>query len=310
LAFAGAGFALLFVIPVSGCGSQADPQRPEPIISIGQAIVLGLVEGITEYLPVSSTGHLVITARFLGLDESSLADKSQQDAVKAYEIVIQFGAILAVLILYSARVGEMVLGVVGKNPAGRRLLINIVIAFVPAAVLGLLLSRFINDHLQSTGPVAAALLVGGAGMVLFERSPWAGKSRSAGMPLNRLEPMTALCIGLCQCLSLWPGTSRSMVTIVGALILGLSAAAAAEFSFLLGLATLSAATFYKLWKTGPGLILHIGMPAIIIGVIVSGLAAAVAVQAFVQYLNKRGLEPFGWYRIALGLLLMLVMFRA
>lgn len=210
------------------------------------AIVLGLVEGITEYLPISSTGHLIITSSLLGLDGGAT-----KQAVDDFNIVIQGGAILAVLGLYRARVMQMLRGVFGKDPAGLRLFVNLVVAFLPAAVVGFLLHDLIERYLFFPVPVLMALAVGGVYMMALEQ--W--RRGRFGIPShgNRrgVEDVTikqAFGIGCLQCVAMWPGTSRSMMTITGGYLAGLAPAAAAEFSFLLGLPTLGAASVYSLLK--------------------------------------------------------------
>jgi undecaprenyl-diphosphatase len=262
--------------------------------------VLGLVEGVTEFLPVSSTGHLILADEFLGLRDEARLTSSQLDAVEAYEIVIQSGAILAVIWLYRRRLADMVRGVLGGSTDGRRLLTAIIVAFLPTAVVGLLLHDFIKAHLQSTWPVVAALAVGGVAMIAFERSAAARSARTHGKALEGISYKTAFVIGCVQCLALWPGTSRSMATIVGGLALGLAPVAAAEFSFLLGLPTLLAATALKALKEGRNLVTQIEPLPLTVGLVVAAVSAGIAVSALVQYLNRRGLQPFGWYRIALA----------
>ncbi|MBX3360991.1 MAG: undecaprenyl-diphosphate phosphatase [Phycisphaeraceae bacterium] len=211
-----------------------------------QAIILGLVEGITEYLPVSSTGHLILAAAFLKLD-----DPSVKSSVDAFNIVIQ-GAILAVLGLYFPRVLSMLRGLIGKDRDGLRLAINILIAFLPAAVLGVLLDDWISSKLFSPGPVIAALIVGGVYMIALDiwrkkkHPPVAADAPQPGLDINDLTPTKALIIGVVQCIAMWPGTSRSMMTITAGVMAGLRPAKAAEFSFLLGLPTLGGACCYKL----------------------------------------------------------------
>ncbi|MBC7771140.1 MAG: undecaprenyl-diphosphate phosphatase, partial [Pyrinomonadaceae bacterium] len=218
-----------------------------------QALILGLVEGITEYLPVSSTGHLIIVSSLLGLGDP--ANPDHKAAIDAFNIVVQGGAILAVLGLYWPRVVQMLRGLTGKDPAGFRLMVNLFVAFLPAAFLGLLLHKWIEKHLFFTGPVVGALIVGGIYMMFIEQ--WRlgrfgrGPTRGIGGKGLGIEDITlgkALFIGLLQCFGLWPGTSRSMMTITGGIITGLRPSAAAEFSFLLGLPTLGAATVYSLYK--------------------------------------------------------------
>lgn len=274
------------------------------------AVLLGLVEGITEYLPVSSTGHLIITSALLGLN-----DPKSKDAIDAFGIVIQGGAILAVLALYFPRFVQMFKGLLGKDPAGLRLLANIIIAFIPAALVGVILSKAIKIHLFHPTPVVLALLVGGLYMIGVEQ--WRRgrfcrprfSTREHG--LEDMTPLHALFIGCLQILALWPGTSRSMMTITAGYFTGLRPAAAAEFSFLLGMPTLLAATLYTLYKDAsdssragtPNFYQSLGATPVIIGVLVSALAAAVAVKWLVAFLNKHGLTGFGVYRIVLGITL-------
>jgi undecaprenyl-diphosphatase len=288
-------------------------------MQIWQAVVLGIVEGVTEYLPVSSTGHLIVASGLMGIDQGPAGE-----ATKAFEVVIQAGAILAVVGLYWSRFVRMLRGLLGRDAAGLRLFLNIVIAFVPAAVLGLALNHWIKKHLFFTAPVALALGLGGVYMLVLssrranreEGLPQAaGAGAAAGAPLRGIDELTwvdALTIGVLQCAALWPGTSRSMMTITGGMIVGLSATAAAEFSFLLGVPTLLAAAGYDLFKdlyqaqkTGaPNLFEVLGPGPCIVGVLVAAISAALAVRWLVGVLNRRGLAPFGWYRLVACVLLM------
>lgn len=254
------------------------------------AAILGLVEGLTEYLPVSSTGHLVLAAHWLGLEG---------EAVKTFEIVIQAGAILAVLGLYRGRVAQMWNGLSGRDGAGLRLLVNIVVAFCPAIVAGLLFETKIKEQLFAPAPVAAALVVGGVVMIVLDLTLRKKRERD-GRPLEALGIPGAIAIGLIQCLALWPGTSRSLVTILGGLAVGLAPIAAAEFSFLLALPTLGAATVHDAVKYGSELTTAVGPLALVIGLLVAAISAAIAVKAFVAWLVRHGLAPFGVYRLILG----------
>ena len=249
------------------------------------AAILGLVEGITEYLPVSSTGHLILTSALLGLDGAG---------IDAFNIVIQGGAILAVLGLYRVRVLGMVQGLIGQNPEGRRLLVRLLIAFAPAAILGPLLDDTIETTLFQPVPVLAALGIGGLIMLKLGQ----GRADSSDTDPADLPLRAALLIGLAQCIAMWPGTSRSMVTLAAGVALGLRPARAAEFSFLLGLPTLGGACVYKLLKDGDT-VLALGTPSLVVGILVATVSAAFAVRWLVGFLTNRGLAPFGWYRLAL-----------
>ena len=258
-----------------------------------QAALLGLVEGLTEYLPVSSTGHLILVQRALGLEASA--------AHNAFAICIQAGAIAAVALLYRERILQMSRGLVGSDPAGRRLFLRVIAAFVPAAVLGKLFDEKIEEWLFGLWPVVAAWAVGGA-VILFVARKRAGVDPLRGKPLEELSIGGAVVIGLVQCLAMWPGTSRSLATILGGLGLGLALPAALEFSFLLGLVTLSAATAYKGLKDGSTMVNELGLSAIAIGFVVAAASAWASVRWMVGYLERRGLALFGWWRLALAAL--------
>ncbi|MBP3498927.1 MAG: undecaprenyl-diphosphate phosphatase [Akkermansia sp.] len=269
-------------------------------MTILQSLILGLVEGLTEYLPVSSTGHLIITQYLLGLEES--------DALNAYSVCIQSGAILAVLNLYFARVREMWRGVCGKNPAGLKLGINLLLGFIPAMVIGFFLAKPIKDFLFNAETVLVTWALGGIVILIFVRySMKTGKGRRHdGIELEDMSWKQALTVGFMQCIAMCPGTSRSLMTMLGGLMTGLSMAAAVEFSFLLGLITLGAATVYDFMKYGSNMVAEIGWGAMLAGTFMSWLSAIIAVKWMVSYLKKHGLSLFGWYRIAAALV-MLVM---
>lgn len=260
------------------------------------AVVLGIVEGLTEYLPVSSTGHLVLAGHFLGL-------RDDDPATSSFEIVVQLGAILAVVAHYRALLVDRIRGVFKRDLAARRLLLAIAVAFAPTAIAGLLLRKTIKAHLFGPVPVAVALVVGGAAMVAVER--WLRHEGRRGEDgLERVTPRRALAVGLGQCISLWPGASRAMCTIVAGQLVGLSTATAAEFSFLLALPTLGAATLYEAYKARSVLAAHVGGVSLLVGMVVSFLVAWAVIATFLKYLRTRGLEPFGWYRIVVGIVVL------
>ena len=266
------------------------------MIQPGDAAVLGVVEGLTEFLPISSTGHLILAAHCLNL---------HGDAVKTFEVVIQGGALAAVLGLYRARVRSMWRGLFGQDADGRRLLANLCISFLPAAASGALLHRAIKARLFSIWPVVAALAAGG--LLMIGVDGWL--RRGAASPIKTLPSLTmrdALLIGIAQCFSLWPGTSRAMVTILAAMLLGFPAAAAAEYSFLLALPTLGAATVFDLASGYQALWQEAGGLSLLSGFLAAAVVAAVAVRGFIRYVTRRGLAPFGWYRLGLAAVVWMV----
>lgn len=276
------------------------------------AAILGLVEGITEFLPVSSTGHLIIAAALLGLDRPPETKR----AVDAFNIVIQGGAILAVLSLYWPRVVQMFKGLIGRNELGLKLLINLIVAFAPAALLGVLLNDWIQAHLFFPVPVMAALALGGVAMILigrWQRRHFHGDEHvepidaRAYVAIEHLTWRRALIIGLLQCVAMWPGASRSMMTIVGGMLVGLKPRQAAEFSFLLGLPTLGAACAYSAFRnfTGDGtnMLESLGVGPMVLGIVIATISAAIAVKWLVGFLTRHGLALFGWYRLALCIVL-------
>lgn len=296
--------------------SVSVPGDQVPVPSVLDAVVLGLVEGITEFLPVSSTGHLIIATKWLGLESEALVSVAGREAktitftaaADAYIVIIQIGAIAAVALLYWRRVRDIVLGLVGLNPAGFRLGMRVLVACLPPAVLGLALGDWIDAHLFSVGAVAFALAWGALLMFWVEkkrRATAAATEAEADRPtLETLTVRQALLVGAMQCLALWPGTSRSMVTIVGGYLAGLKPALAAEFSFLVGLPLLSAAALLKGYKHGPEVLVAFGAGPVVVGLVVAAVSAALAVKLFVSFLTRRGLAPFAWYRLALAAVLL------
>jgi undecaprenyl-diphosphatase len=275
-------------------------------LTLRQATILGVVEGLTEYLPVSSTGHLLLAERVMALGEDSLASPEQNERTKeatdAYTICIQAGAILAVFGLYFRRVKQMLCGLAGKDVEGRQLLINITVGFLPAAVIGLLFNKLIKSYLFGLWPVILAWFVGGLAILAVNwRNQRKGRPSQSGLSIVELSWRMALIIGFAQCIAMWPGVSRSLVTIVGGLLVGLSMSAAVEFSFLLGLITLGAATAYDAIKHGQIMLQTFDTLSLAVGVIFAFLSAIISVKWMVSYLNRHGLAIFGYYRVALAL---------
>ncbi|MDF1580957.1 MAG: undecaprenyl-diphosphate phosphatase [Desulfuromonadales bacterium] len=271
----------------------------DPLISWFDAVILGTVEGLTEFLPVSSTGHLILVSEWLNL----YRNPATKAGVDAFEIVIQSGALLAVIGIYITHIRAMLRGLRGQDSEGRRLLRLLLVGFLPAAIIGVLAGSWIKSTLFGIGPVIAALAIGGLLMVVIERRfrrQLLRKPSQEELPLAAMTLRSALVIGLAQCLAMWPGTSRSMVTIMTARLLGYQPRAAAEFSFLLALPTLGGATTYELFHQGPVLLQTSSAANLTIGLGVSCLVAWLAVKGFLVYLNRHGMELFGWYRIALA----------
>ena len=293
----------------------------EVSLSWWQAAVLGVVEGVTEYLPISSTGHLLVASRLLGLpDEQGSAGL---EAVNTYAIAIQFGAIVAVAGLFWRRFRDVLLGLVGRSEAGRHLLVILLIAFVPSALLGFLFDDAIESTLFGPWPIVAAWIVGGVAILVLERTGRIPSRRPATGappddataarlgdgpgddapgrdPLLSITYRQAAVVGLAQCLALWPGTSRSLATILGALLVGVSVVAAVEFSFLLGFATLTAASGFKLVTSGDTLVEQFGVVTPLVGALFALVSAVLAIKWLVSYLERHDLTVFAWYRFAVA----------
>lgn len=277
----------------------------QKIMTTPQAVVLGVVEGLTEYLPVSSTGHLLLAEKIMGIGEDPCQSPAQREqtkeAVDAYTICIQAGAILAVLWLYFGRIKQILRGMMGKDSTGRRLLFNVVAGFLPAAALGLLFNKMIKSYLFGPWPVVVAWLLGGLAILAVS---WRNRARDRGpSPDSLLDDMTwrmALIIGFAQCIAMWPGVSRSLVTIVGGLLVGLTMEAAVEYSFLLGVVTLGAATAYDTLKHGQLMLQTFDHYSLIVGVVVAFIAAVISVKWMMSYLSRHGLVIFGYYRVAIA----------
>jgi undecaprenyl-diphosphatase len=259
-----------------------------------KAAVMGLVEGLTEFLPVSSTGHLILTQSLLGLPDS--------DVMKAFEVAIQPGAILAILIVYWQLISRT-LGTLTTNANSRRLVTNIVVGFLPAAVIGFAIHKAITQYLFN-GPVVAGAFIVGALVIL-----WVESRKGRQVRIHHIDEMTtmdALKVGFCQCFGMIPGTSRSGSTIIGGLLVGLSRPVATEFSFFLAIPTLIGASVLEVFKVRHELAgnLHEYLPMFAVGFIVSFLAAWVCVRWLLRYVSTHTFIPFAWYRIAFGIVVL------
>jgi len=306
---------LLLICPFALFGAeQSNPDKTAEEVrnqfTTQRAIVTGLVEGVTEYLPVSSTGHMIISDAVMGVDksstqvEASVVDRkgrrlSLEKIADDYIVIIQLGAILAVLFIFYQRMSSVVVGIFKGNRSSILLALAILIAFLPAAIIGLLIKDYIPFDVTI---VALALIIGGFVIFLAEEKLPKIPSDNSG-ELN-VTPQQAVWIGLCQCVALIPGTSRSLATILGGRWAGLSSAVATEFSFLVGFVILSAASVYKMYSLGPALFKVYPIGNASLGLLVAAVAAFISVKWMIGFVMRRGLKPFAWYRIIAGLLLL------
>jgi undecaprenyl-diphosphatase len=306
---------LLLICPFALFGAeQSNPDKTAEEVrnqfTTQRAIVTGLVEGVTEYLPVSSTGHMIISDAVMGIDksstqvEASVVDRkgrrlSLEKIADDYIVIIQLGAILAVLFIFYQRMSSVVVGIFKGNRSSILLALAILIAFLPAAIIGLLIKDYIPFDVTI---VAFALIIGGFVIIIAEEKLPKIPSDNTG-ELN-VTPQQAGWIGLCQCVALIPGTSRSLATILGGRWAGLSSAVATEFSFLVGFVILSAASVYKMYSLGPALFKVYPIGNASLGLLVAAVAAFISVKWMIGFVMRRGLKPFAWYRIIAGLLLL------
>jgi undecaprenyl-diphosphatase len=264
-----------------------------------KAAVMGIVEGLTEFLPISSTGHLILAGALLGFDD---------EKAKVFDIAIQTGAIFAVVLVFWQKISATVLAFPSQRLA-RRFAANVLIGFLPAVVLGLLLGKTIKAHLFTPTVVATTFIIGGLVILWVER--WGRKPLHDGHPddhvrivnVESMSPLDALKVGLVQCLAMVPGTSRSGATIIGGMLLGLSRKAATEFSFYLAIPTLIGAGVYSLYKER-ALLSVADLPMFAVGLVFSFLSAWACVRWLLRYISTHNFVPFAWYRIGFGVVVL------
>jgi undecaprenyl-diphosphatase len=253
-----------------------------------RAVILGVVEGVTEFLPVSSTGHLLLAGRFFDLGEDNFW--------KSFDILIQLGAILAIVVLYFAKLWRIALGMF-SDPAARRFVIGVLVAFLPAVVVGLIAGKYIKEFLFDPWVVCFSLIVGGAILLWVDQLDHKPREHDA----TKFPLLMYLWIGIAQCVAMIPGTSRSGATIVSAMLLGADKRAAAEFSFFLAIPTMIGAFAYDFYKNRADMTTdHLGIIAI--GFVVSFVTAMIVVKAFLEYVTRRGFALFAWWRVIVGTL--------
>jgi undecaprenyl-diphosphatase len=254
------------------------------------AIILGIVEGVTEFLPVSSTGHLILATELLGFDSAKW---------EAFNVIIQLGAILAIVVLYWRTFWAVIEGLLRKDAMSWRFVRNVLIGFLPSAIFGFILLKHIEALLGDPKVVAVALIVGGIAILIIERLA----KRSDVVGISEMPVRTAVGIGIAQCLAMIPGVSRSGATIMGALSLGVERRTAAEFSFFLAIPTMLGATTLEFVKHRHDIMAGasgVGFGTVAVGFVVSFVVALFVVRAFVHYISKHGFAPFAWYRIVVG----------
>jgi len=260
------------------------------IVLLVKAAVMGIVEGLTEFLPISSTGHLILAGSLLGFDD---------DKAKVFDIAIQTGAIFAVILVYWQKIHSTVVAL-PRQPKARRLALNVVIGFLPAVVLGLVFGKMIKAHLFTPVVVASTFIIGG--FIIL----WAEKRPPGSVRIEHVDDMTmwdALKVGLVQCFAMIPGTSRSGSTIIGGMLLGLSRQAATDFSFFLAIPTLIGAGAYSLYKER-ALLSVADIPLFAVGLVFSFISAWLCVRWLLKYISTHDFIPFAWYRIAFGIVVL------
>ncbi|WP_374255866.1 undecaprenyl-diphosphate phosphatase [Aquabacterium sp.] len=266
------------------------------IVLFVKAALMGIVEGLTEFLPISSTGHLILADALMGFGGSAGAEKA-----KVFEIAIQTGAIFAVVLVYLQRIKDTVVGL-GSDPKAQRFALNVIIGFIPAVILGLLFGKAVKAHLFTPTVVATTFILGGFIIIAAERMA-ARKHMQRIETVDDMSALDALKVGLIQCFALVPGTSRSGSTIIGGMLLGLSRKAATDFSFFLGIPTLIGAGAYSLYKERALLSLA-DLPLFLTGLVFAFVSAWICVRWLIRYVSSHNFMPFAWYRIAFGILIL------
>jgi undecaprenyl-diphosphatase len=252
-----------------------------------RAVILGIIEGVTEFLPVSSTGHLLLAERFFGLGEGAFWD--------SFTVLIQLGAILAIVVLYFRKLWDVVIGMFSGDADARRFVIGLLIAFLPAVIVGLVAGKYIKSMLFKPWVVCFTLIVGGAILVWVDQLDLKPREHDA----TRFPLLTYLLIGIAQCVAMIPGVSRSGASIVAAMLLGADKRAAAEFSFFLAIPTMIGAFAYDFYKNRAEMTTdHMGIVAI--GFVVSFVTAIIVVKTFLQYVTRHGFVLFAWWRVIVG----------
>ncbi len=274
----------------------------EPTLQLIKAFFLGIVEGITEFLPISSTGHLIIVGKWIEFTSTE---------GKVFEVVIQLGSILAVMWIFRVRLIKMITGTLQRDPIEMAFTRNLIIAFLPSAVIGFLFIKLIKALFFQPAVVVVTLIVGGLIMLWVERARKPDQADATRITANTLESISwkqALIVGFAQCLAMIPGTSRSGSTIIGGMLAGIERKTATEFSFFLAMPTMLAAASYDMYKNA-GLISQADMLAIAVGFVTAFFSALFVVRAILSFISKHTYRAFGWYRIVLGIVVGVWLYR-
>jgi len=266
------------------------------IVLFMKSALMGIVEGLTEFLPISSTGHLILADSLLDFARATGADKA-----KVFEIAIQTGAIFAVILVYLQRIKDTVSGLF-SDPKAQRFALNVLVGFLPAAIIGLAVGKAVKAHLFNASVVATTFILGGVIILIAERFA-AQRPQQRIQTVDDMSVMDALKVGLIQCLALVPGTSRSGSTIIGGMLLGLSRKAATDFSFFLGIPTLIGAGVYSLYKDR-ALLSMADLPLFSVGLVFAFVSAWLCVRWLIRYVSSHNFIPFAWYRIAFGIFIL------
>ena len=261
-----------------------------------KSALMGIVEGLTEFLPISSTGHLILADSLLEFARATGSDKA-----KVFEIAIQTGAIFAVILVYMQRIKDTISGMF-SDPQAQRFTINVLIGFLPAVVMGLAVGKVVKAHLFTPTVVATTFILGGVIILIAERFA-AQRPQQRVETVDDMSPMDAIKVGLIQCLALIPGTSRSGATIIGGMLMGLSRKAATDYSFFLGIPTLVGAGAYSLYKER-ALLSADDLPLFSVGLVFAFLSAWICVRWLIRYVSSHNFVPFAWYRIAFGIFIL------
>lgn len=259
------------------------------MIDLFKAAFLGIIEGLTEFIPVSSTAHLLLTSYLI--DFTTVKNN-------LFEVVIQFGAILAICVIYRRKIFDLLIHF--KEKSQQKFILNLVLSFLPAAIIGALLHNVIKAVFFNNFVIALALIFGGIVMILIDRKP----KKSSIQELDNISPIHALCVGFFQCLAMIPGVSRSGATIIGGMLLGLNRKVAAEFSFFLAIPTIAAASFYDLYKNAAELSFS-NLEIIFVGLLTSFFSAILVIKWFINFVSRHNFVSFGIYRIVVGILILI-----